>query len=86
MEATNFIDVHIHSFGVKASVLVLPNTPLVLSLKMIINDHGCTPAKSTLALHVQPVVNSTVKVFFAEGFLVQKTPKTNNYSHINYFL
>ena len=39
IEATDVIDIDIQSLGAKARVLVLPNTPAVLS---IIEDHGCT--------------------------------------------
>ena len=42
IEATDVIDVDIQSLGAKARVLVLPNTPAVLSIGRLIEDHGCT--------------------------------------------
>ena len=42
IEATDVIDVDIQSLGAKACVLVLPNTPAVLPIGRLIEDHGCT--------------------------------------------
>ena len=42
IEATDVIDVNIQSPGARARVLALPNTPSVLSIGRLIEDHGCT--------------------------------------------
>ena len=42
IEATDVIDVNIQSLGARARVLVLPNTPFVLSIERLIENHGCT--------------------------------------------
>ena len=42
IEATGVIDVDIQSLGAKARVLALPNTPAVLSIGRLVEDHGCT--------------------------------------------
>ena len=42
IEATDVIDVDIQSLGARARVLVLPNTPAVLSVGRPIEDHWCT--------------------------------------------
>ena len=52
IEATDVIDIDIQSLGAKARVLMLPNTPAVLSIGGLIEDPGCTfnwtPGKASI--------------------------------------